>query len=311
MTGERKRLLNNFLLSKNAVYQPADVEMISEAVDFVTEKKDLKKYKVALLFICINPPYWEYVEPAIAGAKEYFLPGHDVDMFLWSDIKMYDENKDWNPGLKEIFDVGPIEWPHPTLMRYNLFNQQAKMLKDYDYVFYCDADMKFVSYVGDEILGDGLTAAQHPMYALKDNLQPPFEANPDSKAYIKLPGVVQDIDGQKKFKYMYYAGGFQGGTSKSFLKASKKLDKMIKADMDDHNYVARWNDESHWNKYLVDNPPSTMLTPSYVYPDSLINEYYIPIWGCDYPKRIITITKKHSLVKLTPEQQAQTNMQGI
>jgi len=63
------------------------------------------------------------------------------------------------------------------------------------------------------------------------------------------------------------------------------------------NYVARWNDESHWNKYLFDNPPSVVLDPSYVYPDSLIEGYYKKIWGRDYTPRIITLTKPFTTSK--------------
>jgi hypothetical protein len=38
--------------------------------------------------------------------------------------------------------------------------------------------------------------------------------------------------------------------------------------------VARWHDESHWNRYLIDHPPSLVLSPSYCcYPDGRSAEF--------------------------------------
>ena len=63
------------------------------------------------------------------------------------------------------------------------------------------------------------------------------------------------------------------------------------------NYIPRWNDESAWNKYLFLNPPTVYLDPSYVYPDSLINAYYVKLWGRNFVPKLVTITKQHSLTK--------------
>src|SRR3990167_7574020 len=90
----------------------------------------------------------------------------------------------------KIFPTEPVEWPMPTLLRYNMFLQQEEELSKYDYIFYIDVDMRITDWIGEEILGDGLTAAEHPMYALRSNYYPPYEPNPDSSAYIKRPGKV-------------------------------------------------------------------------------------------------------------------------
>lgn len=187
-----------------------------------------------------------------------------------------------------IFPTEPMDWPMPTLMRYHLFLQQEEILSQFDYIFYIDVDMQITDWVGEEVLGD-LTAAQHPMYALRDSYYPPYEPNPDSKAYIKLPGKLS-VE-KKEFKQYYYAGGFQGGKSESFIKAMKVMRKNIDDDFS-RNYIARWNDESHWNKYLSDNPPEVVLNPGYIYPDSLISQYYVKLWGRNYSPKIMTLTKK-------------------
>ena len=337
---DSKRIAHNYLMSvTGGAFSSNDVEVLASAIDF-SKTQEPKKFKVALLFICLNPKYWQFIKEAIEGAKKFLLPGHQVDFFLWSDIpdksetakfqeaadKMAKEvsmlppdlqsreveiiNESINGGIasaqildrNNVFPTEPLSWPMPTLMRYHLFLQEEERLKDYDYIFYCDIDMRFVNYVGDEILGPDLTAAQHPMYALKKALYPPYEPNKESTAYIPRPGMVIN-DGTQRFLPLYFAGGFQGGKSDKFIEAMKVMRENVDKDKDFKNYMAVWNDESHWNKYLFDHPPSTVLTPSYIYPDSLIKEYYEPIWGTSYVPKIVTLTKKFSLKKLSSAEQ--------
>lgn len=247
--------------------------------------------KVALLFVCTNPPYWPFLRDVIEDCRKNFLTAHEVDYFTWSDMP-----EDTNYGAT-VFPIEPATWPYPTLMRYHLFLQQEEKLKDYDYIFYLDVDMRVVDVVGDEILGQGLTMAEHPMYSLRKEYVPPYEPNGASQAYIPRLGVVVNQDGKPWFKPLYAAGGFQGGRADLFIEAMKEMRKTIDADFA-NNYIAIWNDESHWNKYLYGYQGHlTVLSPSYVYPDSLINEYYTKIWGRNYKPIIVTLTKKFTTTK--------------
>ncbi len=284
---EFARLANNFYTANQLSVDQGRIALDSQVCNYVlTHTEDLlKKSKVALCFICLNPPYWEFAKDAIEGAKKLFLPGHDVDHYLWSDMP-----EEMHYGAK-VIPTESAEWPMPTLMRYSLLLQQEEKLKDYDYIFYCDIDMRFVNVVGDEILGKGLTAALHPGYAVDKKFWPPYEPNTDSAAYIPRPGKVIDDEGRPRFMPMYFAGGIQGGTATEFIEAMKAMKKTIDKDFA-KNYVSIWNDEGHWNRYLFDHPPDVVLTPSYVYPDSLIEEYYIPLWGVNYPPKLVTLTKK-------------------
>ena len=202
-----------------------------------------------------------------------------------------------------VFEVEPIEWPYGTLMRYSMFLQQEEALKDYDYIFYMDVDMRIVNVVGDEILGQRLTIAPHPGYFLRKELYPPYEPNSASASYIKRPGKVIVMDGKPRFVPFYAAGGFQGGTGKSYIKAMKETKKLIDKDFN-INYIPIWNDETAWNKYVFDLQTqeeinqTIFLTPSYIYPDSLIKEYYERFWGQSYPPKIITLTKPFTVQKI-------------
>lgn len=298
-------LPDNSYITKFEVNE-ADIE-----IDFA------KRKKVALLFISLNDRYWPYLSQVIKDCQVNFLPQHHVDYFAWTDIpdkgskeyekidgtrwwdkKTLTDTVDFLHDTKGItlFPTEPIEWPAPTLMRYHLFLQQEEKLKDYEYVFYLDADMRVVAKISDEILGEGLTAAEHPMYSLRPQYIPPYEPNPASTAYIPRPGTVIDENGKKRFKPYYYAGGFQGGKTNLFIEAMQKMKENIDLDFN-KNYTAIWNDESHWNRYLFEVAPTIVLSPSYIYPDSLIKEYYEPLWGQSYEPKIITLTKPFSLSK--------------
>jgi histo-blood group ABO system transferase len=283
------RLAHNYLQKiADGDYSLDNLNLLNSYVNYLFEQKDLPKYKVGLMFVCINEPYWQYAEPVIQGVKNLFLPGHDVEIMCWSDM-------DKDLGIT-TFPTESVEWPYPTLMRYHLFLGQEEYLKKFDYLFYLDLDMRLVNIVGDEILGDGLTMAQHPMYATQQPFWYPYEPNEKSAAYIKQPGRVLETDGKKMFQPLYAAGGFQGGPTPLFMDAMKAMKKSIDKDLD-NSYVARWNDESHWNKYLYENPPSVVLNPSYVYPDSMIDEYYVKLWGRNYSPKIITLTKPFTTSK--------------
>lgn len=350
------RLINNFYIAKGLAVDINRMALDSHLVVYFNEHaKDMKKKsKIALCCVCVNPEYWEYAKQMLDGVKQFFLPGHKVDVFFWSDMPKPDNEEAFQKAEEKmvnftkqlivdqqqgqispqqiadvvaksretmiraregvrraheatVFPIEPVGWPMPTLMRYHLYLQQEENLKEYDYIFHCDVDMLFVNVVGDEILGQGLTAAQHPMYALSKEMWPPYEPNPESTAYIKRPGMVINDEGRPRFMPLYFAGGFQGGKSELFIQAMKAMRKTIDADFA-KNYIAIWNDETHWNRYLFENlkpERDKILTPSYIYPDSLIKEYYEPRWGQSYQPKLVTLTKKHTLKQLTPEEQAQ------
>ena len=339
------RIAANFFQNKTqGEYSANDVAVVKEFFYHTLQSKPLKKYKVAFCFICVNPPYWEFIPRAIEGARKFFLPDHQVDYFIWSDLPdnpevikqklaegylktgeakasvinsssaaiLMDDNKlkdlekligDLVKVRKEVnfFEVESVEWPLPTLFRYHTFLQQEEKLNEYDYIFYSDIDMHFVNFCGDEILGENsLTLALHPMFSLRESLWFPYDANPKSEAYVKLPGsYIDDGKGGVKFRAEYYAGGFQGGATDLFIKAMKEMRKMIDLDFEKENYVPRWNDESILNSYIFRHPEieKVVLSPAFVHPDSLIDEYYKKIWGRNYSPKIITLTKKFSISK--------------
>lgn len=220
---------------------------------------------IGLLLIATNK-YYEYALDLIHSADKHFLPQHNVSYFLFT-------NRDCPTNLttrKIVYT--PIEhkpWPWMTLGRYHIFSQYKYLFKDMNYLFYCDADMRFVGDVGEEILSE-LVATQHPGYC---GTRGTPETNTASLAYIPPDQPMQ-----------YFAGGFNGGSADHYLSMAKELS--INIDKDYHNnIIAIWHDESHINKYFTNNLPSKILPPHYCHP-----EYY----SLSDQTKIIALLKEHT-----------------
>lgn len=208
--------------------------------------------KIGLLIIATNK-YTDFLNPLIVSADSFFLKKHDVTYFVFT-------NKDISISTnRKVTSVltNHKEWPWMTLGRYKIFTNNHDKLSEMDYLFYCDADMKFVGDVGDEILGD-LVGTIHPgFYSNTNASNVALEKRKESLAYLP-PNTIR----------YYYAGGFNGGKTNEFLKMSEIISNNIDIDLKKHNIIAEWHDESHMNKYFFENRPTIELPPSYCYPES-------------------------------------------
>src|SRR3990167_4102471 len=85
---EFSRLANNFYVTRGLDNQLSRIPVDAEMMQFVLSNHQLvkTKFKVAFCVICLNPNYWQFIKPLVEGARGLFLPGHDTDFFLWSDI---------------------------------------------------------------------------------------------------------------------------------------------------------------------------------------------------------------------------------
>jgi len=224
----------------------------------------MKNKKIGLLIIATNK-YVQFLEKLIPSADIFFLPNQDVTYFIFT-------NKDIDIKSKRNIvkiNVEHKDWPWMTLGRYKIFTENSKILSKMDYLYYCDVDMLFVGDVGDEILSDRV-ATQHPGYY---GTRGTPETNNISLACVRSEEEMQ-----------YFAGGFNGGSSVEFLKMSKIISRNIDIDYS-NGIIAVWHDESHMNRYFIDNVPTKILDPSYCYPESCV----IP-----FDKKLIALDKNHS-----------------
>jgi histo-blood group ABO system transferase len=164
-------------------------------------------------------------------------------------------------------------------MRFVTYNKYKDLFSSMDYMFATDADMLFVGMEGDEILSERV-ATQHPGFEGKKPLwgnETPYDRNPLSTAYI-----AHDLG------TYYFAGGFYGGSTAEFIKMSAIISRHIFTDLEQYNYIALWHDESHLNRYFIDNVPTTILDRSYCYPEHGQDKGYP-----DCSPKLLALDKNH------------------
>ena len=121
-----------------------------------------------------------------------------------------------------------------------------------DFSIYIDVDSAFRKplSLSDMIKRDtGLIGTLHPGFVLIESGNPlgTPERNPKSRAFIGW--------GENEH---YFCGGFFGGDSYSYIRMSEKIKNNIDLDLRD-GIIAIWHDESHINRYFLDNPPDSIL----------------------------------------------------
>jgi hypothetical protein len=191
----------------------------------------------------------------LESADKFFVP--------YTPVVFTDSNETYRGMNLYLEDEG---YPLTTLHRYHTFlDAKEYLLSSFDYVYYSDSDMRFVAPVGeDEIFADGIVVTEHPGFL---GLNGTTEKNPESAAYCP---VVRS----------YVCGGFNGGTTEAFLKMAEVIAAGVDQDTK-KGIKAVWNDESFLNRYIYENPPAKLLSPSFCFPESEYRNpggYYHAIW---------------------------------
>ena len=227
--------------------------------------------KSAFLIIATGPKYIQYAVRLIESIREYIGLKPQVIAFTDKPQALQQHAR--------VFTVDPMGYPEATLMRYHTILSKEHILRQegYQQLFYVDADMLFVDDVKmDEIESPGLMATLHPGYV---GARGTPETNPASTAFCN--------------NTYYYCGGFQGGEINAYLSAAKVMAENIDTDKK-NGVMARWHDESHWNKYLTTNPIGKRLDPSFCYPEAA-NDFYKNKWaaaGLNVKPRLLALTKR-------------------
>ena len=104
--------------------------------------------------------------------------------------------------------------------------------------------------MGAELLTD-LVAVWHWMHLKKPRVELPFDSNINSCAYVSPDeGTI------------YYSGAIYGGRPANVTKMWAFMEKCAEHDLK-LGFFPLWHDESVLNRYLIDHPPTEILTPSY------------------------------------------------
>lgn len=203
--------------------------------------------KIAILYICTGR-YAQFFDGFYESAEKFLLPGMEKRYFVFTDQEQLTTAEN-----VELLIRPCRGFPEDSLFRFDRFLEIKDKLKDYDYTFFFNANMRFVAPVGEELIEERLTAVLHPGYYDKPAWRYPYERNKQSKAYI--PAHEEN--------YHYYMGSLNGGRTADYLALAETCSRHIHEDWD-KGIVACYHDESHLNRYLREHN-SKALSPAYAY----------------------------------------------
>ena len=230
--------------------------------------------RVAILYIAIGE-YIAFWPEFYRTFQEKFLVDCEKEYFVFTDS---DDVMCAGDDCVHVVKEKDYGWPGNTLYRFSMFLRVEEELESFDYVIFINSNFVCNEVVTSEDflpLENELLAMRFPSWEnIRDSYRFPYERRRASTACIPY----LSFEGQ-----YYFAGGVQGGTAKAFLAACRHMEKNIKTD-EENGITALRNDESHWNRYLLDHPDFRHLSPSFAYPEG---------WNLPFRKRLIVLEKSN------------------
>ncbi len=234
----------------------------------------MKNNKIGILYICTGQ-YSLFWNDFFLASEKFFFTEPDIEKhyFVFTDDTSIQSSANVHVYYKK-----PEGFPADSLKRFELFLSIKDHLLSMDFVFFLNANMRFIQKVGKEILPinyeSGLMGVLHPGYYRSKKDELPYERNPKSQAYI--PYI-------KGIKYHYFMGGFNGGKTEKFIELCEVCQQHIMED-NANNIIAAFHDESHINAYFLQKKIH-ILQPEYGFPEDL---------PCPFSPKIIILNKsKH------------------
>lgn len=228
--------------------------------------------RIGILYICTGK-YVVFWKDFYLSAERYFFQdgSSSREYYVFTDSpSIYGEEK--NEHIHRIYQKS-LGWPGNTLMRFHMFLRIEERLKtETDYLYYFNANLRFQCPVDMDMLppdgGNELVGTQHPCFHMKANPEFTYERNESSRAYIPYGMGVN-----------YYAGGLQGGRTDAYLRLCRTIRSWTDTDLS-NGIVAIWHDESHLNRYFLENPPF-VLSPAYCYVENICLPFKPILWLLD------------------------------
>lgn len=216
-----------------------------------------QQYKIAILYICTGK-YDIFWKDFFLSAEKFFLPKHHKEYFIFTDKELYAQ--DTCSRIHKFYQEN-LGWPFNTLKRFEMFLRIKEQLKNFDFIFFMNANLEFLKEVNEEFLPieENFTLAQHAGFYYNKPVEFTYDRNPKSTAYIPYD----------RGKY-YVCGGMNGGKTKYYLELIQTLYENTEKDLQ-NNVIALWHDESHLNHYILDRNDYKLLHPGYCYPQDQDN----------------------------------------
>jgi hypothetical protein len=233
--------------------------------------------KVAICFVGTGK-YLNFLPKYYENVHEYFLPGVEKSFLVFTDGE-----GDFPEDVK-VYTQEHLEWPFITLNRFEIIQKARDEIEKNDWFVFIDADALVVDKITEEEFFDktkSFFGVHHPCHFLK---MPPHEKFPGSLETNPLSKACVNEDADFS---VYYQGCLWGGKVPDVLYMMEELDKRTKDDLS-REVVAVWHDESHLNKFFIENMENVnVLGPEYAYPEVFAGH-------CEFEPKIVHLAKDNS-----------------
>ena len=208
-------------------------------------------FNIGLIVTVLGRSYASFLQRLITTADKYFMNGQNVTYFMFTDDLSLGRSIKTKRRIvaTEVKDKG---WPCNTLLRFGSISAHRKQFASVHFLYALDVDVYFEDMVDTEIL-ENLVGTLHVGYYLSPRASYTYDNNPLSTAYIN-----------KSEGEYYFIGAFFGGCRNAIIQMAETIERNIKKDLKEHHYIALWHDESHLNRYFIDNLPTKILSPEYL-----------------------------------------------
>jgi hypothetical protein len=243
--------------------------------------------RIAILYVALGR-YELFWPEFAASSRRYFCPNADRHWYVFTDSAAIRSASDLTV-LRQDF----LGWPFSSLYRYHMFRRVRDAIAGSDRVVFFNANAAMLSPITpDEFFGEDaaieLVAGRHPGCHQPSGFVYPYEGRSESSAYVD-----HGTD--------YFQGCINAGRGDAFAKMVDDLSAAIDHDLE-RGLVARWHDESHWNRYVLERqsarPASVHVLESNFLAPSDVE------WPLPQPARILMRGKEayggHALLRQQP-----------
>ena len=199
--------------------------------------------------------YVSYAKGFLESAREHLGDLAQSEFLVFTDNA--DEIRAFcglNPNIKvNAIEIPAYRWPEATLLRYQIFTDHWSEVRG-QLAIYVDADTRFVTAINPTdffaALGtNDLGLVRHPGYFRRSPILRllfrtrfgPWERHRDSTARVPI---------SKRKDYV--CGGVWFGRTSAVEQMCLSLAEAVREDLK-HGVIARFHDESHLNRYKIDN----------------------------------------------------------
>lgn len=209
--------------------------------------------KIAILYMATGR-YSIYWKNFYKTCEKNFIPQAEKQYFFITDNSQYVLPK----NVVKVHQEN-LGWPMIACQRFKILNNLKEDFKDYDYVFFFQANIRFIKKVtpeeflpkDNEKIIAALSSANRKNVSA-DDLN--FERNEKSQAYIRYGTDMK-----------YFHSGILGGKVKPFIEMLNDCEAMMDKDLE-NNIIPSVHDESVFNKYLLTHQYKE-LSNNYLYPN--------------------------------------------